>query len=138
MRVRHTVNVSISEDDDGKNVLFGLDETLAKGVLDGFAEMHSGAVNLTLAGGEYTIPLGGVSDVRGFYLRADNNFDLNLNGITQSIIVTRGKAGYTGEATSNADWTDAKVFMEALITEIQVTPAADLRLFWAVWGDPLA
>jgi hypothetical protein len=133
MRIRHTVNPRFTEDKDGTSILLGLSDVLAETILDGFASQGNDTRDITLAAGEFDVPLGGPTTIYGFFLRADNDFDLEINNSGQVIQVRRGQ---TDVATAPKA-PDAKVFMEAIVTSLKVTPLADLRLLWAVWGDPI-
>jgi len=132
MRIRHTVNPKITEDADGKNVLLGLDDALSEAILDGFTSQTSDAKNLLSSDGAFTVPFGAVVTVgKGFFLRATGDFDLLING-AGPFQVRRGATG-----ASAAVFAESKVFMECDVSALIVTPIADLRLIWAVWGDAL-
>ncbi len=130
MRVQHTVNPQISEDTEGAECLLGLSDSVQQVNLDGFGSSTTDARNLLLAGGEFTLPLTTVSAIHGFWVRSDGDFDLRVNG-GSLIQIRRGKTDATTDATS------ARVFMEAMVTDIKVTPQSDQRVHWAAWGDPL-
>lgn len=131
MRVRHTVNPIISEDADGTSILLGLSDVTAETILDGFQSQGNDVRDLLQSGGEFAVPLGGPTVIHGFWLRATGDFDLRINNSAQAFQVRRGSTG-----TGGAVFANAKVLMECITTALHVTPIQDLRLFWAVWGDP--
>jgi len=131
MRVRHTTNPVITEDTSGKDILLSLDDQTAEAILDGFTSQTSDVRDLLASSGAFNVPFGAVSTGKGFFLRADGDFDLEING-SQKFQIRRGATGAGG-----AVFTSAKVLMEADVSSLVVTPLADLRLIWAVWGDPL-
>ena len=132
MQVKHTINPTISEDTEGREVLLGLNADTALSTLTGFTSAASDARDLALADGPYTVPFsGGVQTGKGFFLRSTADFDLEVNG-SQKFQVRRGAL----DASSFAP--NCKVLMECDVTSLIVTPLADGRLIWAVWGDVTA
>jgi hypothetical protein len=131
MRVKHTINPVVTEDTDGRSVLFGLDETTAETTLDGLQRAASGVTDLDDAE-VFSIPYADVTDARGFFLRMDGgDFDLVING--GAVLQVRRAA--TGSGTVA---TSAKCLMDARTTSLQVTASGAGRLTWCIWGDPVA
>ena len=126
MRVRHTLNPVVSEDADGKSVLFGLDETTAEAVLDTLTRVASGVTNLDDAE-VFVLPYADVTDARGFFVRMDGaDFDLEIEGAAALQIRRVGA------------FANCKVLMEAQTTSLRVTAVGAGRLTWCIWGDPSA
>jgi lipid-binding SYLF domain-containing protein len=131
MRMKHKVNVVVTEDVNGKNKLFAPDDALAEVTLDGFTEVSMGTVGLD-ANAAFNVPLGGISNVRGLYLKSSGDFALVLNG-GAPVNITRGVATANGSKAASA-----KVFLEAALTSISLTNGAlASSLSYLVWGDPL-
>ena len=132
MRVKHKANVSISLDTAGRDKLFALDDTLAEVTLDGCQEANAGTVAVA-ALGTLTVPFGGISVGRGFFLRSTGDFTLSVNGAA-GLPVKRGPTGAAGAVAASA-----RVLMEAQVSSLVVTAgSAALVLTYAVWGDPLS
>lgn len=129
MRVQHTVNPKLSEDTAGDDCLLGFSDAAQVVTLDGFASATSDARNLLLADGEFTLPLTAITDVKGFWVRSSGDFDVSING-GALIRVERGYVDATTRASSS------RVLLEALVTDVKITPVADQRVHWAAWGDP--
>lgn len=131
MRVKHKANVVISNDKDGKDRLFGLDDTMSEAILDGFTEANTGTVAL-LNAGTFTIPFGGVGVVRGLFLKVTGgDLKVSLNGLDQ-ITVMRGVTGANGGRAVNA-----KLLLEAALSSVEVEAVGAVSVIYAVWGDPL-
>lgn len=133
MRVRLLAGVQITDGDDNKDNIFSLDDDLAVELLDGFLEAIGGREDLLLADGAFTIPLSSMASVKGFFLRATGDFNLAING-GAAINVRKGYASADTAATKG-DY--ARVLAEMEVTSLQVTPVADCKLTWAVWGKPV-
>jgi hypothetical protein len=132
MRIIHTVCPQITDDDDGKHKLFGLDEDLIQSTLDGMTEVSSGRAVLPVA--PFTVPMGAITSCKGAYLRAEGDFDLSING-GAVIQVRRPQKGTTAADLAAA----ATFFIEANISSIAITPiVVNTVLFYALFGDPLA
>lgn len=133
MRVKTKANVTVTVDSAGKDKLFALDDTLAEVNLDGFKETSHGQVVLA-ASGTFTVPMGGISDCRGIFLKGTKDFGVSLNGLAD-LSVRRGIVG----PTSGTKAASAKVLLEALLTSVAVTNGADeCTLIYVAWGDPVA
>jgi hypothetical protein len=135
MRIRHKVNVIVSDDTAGKDKLFGLDDALAEVVLDGMQEVTSGQVTID-AGDTFSIPFGNVGDARGCFLKVTGDCMLDVNAEGQ-LPVRRGVTG-AGSSVTYAD--NARVFLECGLTSLEVeVDAADaaITLTYVVWGDPV-
>lgn len=130
MRVVHTVNPKIYEDTEQTECLFALSDSTQQVVTDAMQSENSDSRNVAVADGEFTIPLTGITDAKGFFIRSDGDFDLRING--GALIQVRRAA--TGASTTT---TSARVFMEANVTDLKITPQADQRVHWAIWGDPV-
>jgi len=131
MRVRHKVNVVVSEDKNGQNKLFAPDDALAEVIADGFTEVSSGTVSIP-ALGSFTIPLGGLADARGLFVKVTGDATLAINGAAPTVL----KRGSTGAA--GAVGATARVFMEAAVSSAVVAAGASaVTLTYVLWGDPL-
>lgn len=138
MRIKHKVNVTASADSSGKDVLFGLDETLAEVTLDGQQEISSG-VTTVAAGDNVDVPLGEIGDARGVMLKADGDFLLSIDGGAQ--ISVRKGAVKAGSGSTVVFASSAKVFLEAEFGSLNVEVAAEkpaITLTYVAWGDPIA
>jgi hypothetical protein len=127
MQVKHKVNVKITDDAAGKDVLFGLDDTLAEVSLTSFTKYTSGRVSVAAAVDE-TINLGDIAAVKGLYLKADADCQIKLNNNTETLQLRKG---------STSTGTYARFFMEGDITSLEVTTAADtpVNIIFCAWGD---
>lgn len=130
MRIRHKVNVSITEDTDGKNVLFGPDDSLAEVQIDTYERQTSGRLKI-LEGATENVPFGDVDAVKGIYLKVDNDCQVVLNGGVE--VIQLRKVGTTST-------TYAKLFMEADLTQVAIEAPADAVVTgtYCVWGDVTA
>ena len=129
MRVRHTINPIITDDAEGKDILFGLDDD--KAILDtsAFQRYCSGRFEIDISSSE-TLSLGDVQDVRAYFIKADGDFNLTLNGTVGPIL---------HKTASTAAGKTARVCAEAQVTQIDVanpSAASVLKGIWCVWGDP--
>lgn len=133
MRIKHKATVVALTDATGKDKLFAPDDTLAETILDGFSEVSSGTAVLA-ANAVLVLPLGGITDVRGVWVKGTGDFALSLSGGT-AINVVRGHTAAGGTRA-----TSAKALIEAQMTSVQVTcgGASGITLTWCLWGDPLA
>lgn len=132
MRIKHKANLVATTDSAGKDKLFAPDDALSEVVLDGFTEVSSGTVKL-LAGGSFTVPMGGIADARGIFLKATGDFALTLNGCIPALVVQRGVTG-----SANARASTCRAFLECAVSSaVVVAGLTDLTLSYAVWGDPL-
>lgn len=136
MRIKHAIAPVISDDENGKEVLFGLDDELAGITLDGFTEESSGKAEVTIDEA-FTLPFGAVdSPAKGLFLVVEGDADVNLNGLGD-IQVRRGKT------TSSANAATAKLFIEGNFTSVVVTPKASasssatkVKFRFALYGTP--
>ena len=130
MRIKHNVNVFITDDTAGECVLFGQSDTSkVLQTIDIMQRTCSGKFSIAASGTE-NLPLGDVDTVRGFYIRADAGFSLVLNGGAEVI---------TFEATTSSN--KVTCFLEATVTQVAVTNTSAseaLTGIFAVWGDPTA
>jgi hypothetical protein len=128
MRTKLKANVIISNDADGKNVLFGFDDTLAEEIIDIYTRCVSGKFSVAGAGTE-TLPFGDVTLVKGLFVKADAGFQFSING---NPVVTSNAASATGSS---------RVFLQADLTTFAVTNVSTtdaLTGIWVAWGDPTA
>lgn len=130
MRIRHKVNVVISDDADGKDKLLALDDVNSEVVLDGYQEHNAGKAKLAAAA-VFAVPFGSVADARGVFLKSTGDFDVSVNGGTALPV----RRGVTPSGATKASVT--KFFFEGMVTSVTVTAVDDLGLTFAVWGDPI-
>jgi len=127
MRTKLKTNVIISNDADGKNVLFGFDDTLAEEVIDTYTRCVSGKFSVAPSGTE-ALPFGDVTLVKGLYVKADAGFNFVING---------GADTFTSNAASTSG--SSRVFLQADLSAFSVTntdATAALTGIWVAWGDP--
>ncbi len=127
-RIVDTPTLTISEDVEGKQIIYKRDESLAKQTFDGFLRASSSIFNIALSSNE-DMPLGDVDDVRGFYIEADGDFNMILNGGAE-IIAFKLADTVTGRK--------AKCRMDAQVTQINIAnpdTANALNGSFGVWGD---
>ena len=104
MRIKHTVNPRIAEDADMENLLFGLNDVLAEITVDAYVRVISGKASVAESANE-DLSLGDITAVKGFFLIADAECIIKLNGSSDEIQLRIG-----GTGTTNAK---AKFFIEA-------------------------
>jgi hypothetical protein len=133
IRVKHVVNVFISDDTAGLLPLFGTTETSREEVIvDAFDRCVSGNLSIAASGTE-SLPLGDIDDPRGFYIDADRGFNMILNGGAEVIQVRPAV-----DPTTSGAGTRAKFFIEADLSAVSITNAdasSVLVAKYAVWGD---
>lgn len=129
MRIKHKVNVQISEDTEGKNKLFCPDDDLSEVVLDGYETQWAGPFKVA-GGTTEALSLGDVSAPKGCFLRVDNDCQVSLNG---------GAAIQLRKGSTLAGST-ARLFLEADISSVQITApgGTDVRGVFCVWGDAVS
>lgn len=127
MRIKHKANVRISDDADMKDMLFGLDDTLAEVVIDAFTKQSSGKISV-LAGETESVALGDITAVRGAFLKLSGDCQLKINGAATAIQLRK---------PTTATGTYCKFFIEAEITSLQIIApvGADVSGIFCVWGD---
>lgn len=132
MRIRHKVNVIISEDTAGKDKLLFLDDALSEVVLDGPQEANVGKAEIA-AEAAFAVPMGAVGDCRGVFLVMSAACTVTINDGDPLPVQLGVKAEEGGTLAANT-----KFFFEGLVTEVIVTAGADddVTLKYAVWGDP--
>lgn len=127
IRIRHTVNVFISDDPEGLCPLYGTQDAAKELVIvDTFDTPASGKLSIATTTTE-SLPLGDISDPRGLFIDADRGFNLIFNGGSEIIRVE--PSGSTARA---------KIFLEANFTSATLeNDDADnvLTAKYAVWGD---
>lgn len=130
MRIKHNVNVFVSDDTAGEEVLFGQSDTSkVLQTIDAFQRVCSGKFSIAASGTE-SLPFGDVGTVRGFMIRADAGFSFILNGGSDVITFAPADAQNGRKVTC---------FMEATVSAVSVTntsSSAALTGTFCVWGDP--
>lgn len=127
MQVRSKINVQVFDDSDAKNPLFAMADTTAEVRLDGFTKYTSGKFSV-LSGANENLSLGDITTVRGFWIQADNDFNLTLNG-GSAIAMKVGKTGGI-----------AKGALECTVSSLNVAApgAVTVTGTYVVYGDPAA
>ena len=126
MRVRHTVNVRIAEDNDMENLFFGPSDNLAEVTKDEYDQQASGTFKI-LQGTNEDINLKDVDNVKGIYIRFDKDCTLKLNGSADGIDLKKG---------TNANFSFGKFFVEANISQVNLAAPVDEDMtgFFCIWG----
>jgi len=131
MRIRHKVNVTISDDADGRDKLLALDDALSEVVLDGYEEHNAGKTRLA-ASDAFVVPFGGVGDARGLFLKSTGDCDVSING-GAALPVRRGVQMAGGARASST-----KLFFEGTLVSVTVSAVEEMYLTYVVWGDAVA
>jgi hypothetical protein len=126
MRIKHKINVQVFDDADGKNKLFAPDDALAEVILDGFTRYTSGRFSVAPETTE-SLAMGDLTTIRGFWIQADNDCNLTING-GDPIALKVGKAGGTAKAAIECTVTSLSV--EAPDEGVTVTG------IYLVYGEP--
>lgn len=129
MRVKHTINPVITDDAEGKDILFGLDEDKAEVVVDGMQRYVAGRFEIPASGNE-NLTFGDVTDLRFIFVKADGDFNIRMNGGVEVFAVRRA---------STATGATARFGGEFQLTALNVAnPSAlvVLRGIWSGYGDP--
>lgn len=124
MRVKHQIALQVGLDADFHAKLIYQEAEYQVEQIDDFQRATVG-MHVLAAGGNESLGFGDVTLVRGLYLEADGDAQVDINGLGT---ITLSKAGVK-----------AKLFLEAEITSLAVTnPSGDtaLNLVYCVWGDP--
>src|SRR3990167_25037 len=117
MRIKHKIIISITDDTEGKDKLFDLDEELAEIDTEAFAKCVSGRFEIAASSNE-NLSFGDVSDVRAVYVKADNDFNVKFNGGTEVFNIKRASTSHP-----------AKMFLEIDTTAVNlVNPSATAAL----------
>lgn len=124
MRTKLKANVIISNDTDGKNVLFGYDDTLSQETIDTYTGCVSGKFSVA-SSTTYTLPFGDLSSVKGIYVKGDAAYDFSVNG---GAAITSNIASSSGSS---------KVLLQADLSSFSVTNngSAALTGIWVAWGE---
>ena len=128
MRVTHVVNPVVTDDAEGLDELFALNETKAKVVIDNYTKIASGRFSVVALGTE-AINFGDVADVRAIYIKADNDFNFRQDGSLTPLRIRRPNA-LVG--------TTARMFAESQLTSATIenlSATLVLRGVWMVYGD---
>lgn len=129
MRIRHKINVQVFDDADGKNKLFAPDDALAEQILDGFTRYTAGRFSVTGATDE-DLAMGDLTTIRGFWIQADGDFNLTINGAAVPLAMKVGKTG--GVAKGALECTVTSLNVEAPTSGVTVTG------IYLVYGEPSA
>lgn len=127
MRLKHTVQVQLSQDQDMRRKLYSDDlASVAQTDTSGFARQANSMLNIEPSGIE-NLTFGDVTLVRGLYLEVDKEAKVRLNGATDALQLRIADGASV-----------AKLFLECEITQVTVeNPAEDtLSGVYVVWGDP--
>lgn len=128
MRLKYQINPVLTDDSDGKDVLFKLDSSKLR-TIDGFTRYNAGRFQVAAASTE-AMTFGDVTAVRGFYLRVYGDALVTINGADTAFALTLP-----------ADQTYAELSGDLTITSISIEnedAAAVLPGILVVWGDPAA
>lgn len=127
MRIKHILMLSVADDSDMKDALFGpIDETLATTQIDGYTNQVSGKFKV-LSTITKSLSFGDIAAVKGIYLEVDQDCGLKINDAA-AISLKRGNSA-TGSL--------AKFFIEATLTKIEIVAgSADVHGTYCAWGDP--
>lgn len=131
MEVEAKVNVRIFDDVNHRDILFAPDDSLAAVTNTRPTEWWGGRFSIAAAG-SLVLPIGTVGTVAGIYIRALDNFDLQLNGSTPALPVRKGLGLVAADPIKFYVDTTASVI---LVTNPSITVA--LVGYYAVWGDPV-
>jgi hypothetical protein len=126
MRLKHTVQVQLSQDADAKRKLYSDDATSAQTDTSGFEKQANSLLAIDPAGLE-DLKFGDVTLVKGIYLEVNRDAIVRLNGGTEAIQLRKAP-----------DASVAKLFLEADLTQVTVeNPTSEaLSGVYVVWGDP--
>jgi hypothetical protein len=124
MRVKHTVQVQISQDADQKRKLYSDDATSAQTDTSGYTMQSNSLLSVEPSGLE-NLAFGDVTLVRGLYLEVDKEALVRVNGAADPVQLRIADGA-----------TKAKLLVEAEITQVTVeNPSADvLSGVYVVWG----
>lgn len=128
MRLKHTVQVQLSQDTEQKRKLYSDDATSAQTDTSGYTQQANSLLSIDPAGLE-NLSFGDVTLVRGLYLEVNRDALVRLNGSADPL-----------QLRIAASATKAKLFVEAEITQVTVeNPSSEvLSGVYVVWGDPTA
>jgi len=124
IRVKHIVQLQLSEDTDGTKRLFWRDTTPSTVVIDTFSKSINQVISVAVSSTD-TLSLGDLTSVKGMYLEVSADAKLRLNGSSNSIDL-RAQNG------------TAKFFIESDITQVELeNESADTVLtgVYVMWGD---
>ncbi len=126
MRLKHKIVVVAADDTDMKDVLFGIDETLAQVTIDAFDHVTSG--NFTVAA-EATdaMPKGDVVAIKGIYLKVSGDCVVALSDDIEIPVELA------------PDQKFARMFLEGTFTKLEITAPLEvttpLKGTYCMWGD---
>ena len=132
IRIRHKCLVRVFEAADQKDILFAPDDAGAEEVIDNFNRSVSGRFAVAIPGSE-ALSLRDVDDCRGIFIRAESDFELQINNSATWLVCRRGDTK-TGRKV--------RVFLEAVLTSVNIRPISGatvaLEGVWCAFGDPAA
>ena len=128
--VRKNIQLRISRTTAGTFRIFDNFEDSGSEITDSTGFKNANAGTLEMAASEVqVIPLGDVTDPRGFLIQSDQDFTLRVNGGAETTLVR--KSGATGSI--------AEHYSTSAVTAIEITNGATPATgAFAVWGDPAA
>jgi len=128
MRLKHIVQVQITQDTAAKRKLYSDDATSATTDSEGYQRQANSLLSVDPAGLE-NLSFGDVTVVRGIYLEVTQEAKVRLNGAADPIQLRKASGA-----------TVAKLFLECEITQVTVeNPAEDAMTgVFVCWGDPAA
>lgn len=128
MRVVKKVVLTISEDTEGKQIIFKRDDALAEQKLDGFTRAASSIFNIEMSSNE-DMSFGDVDIIRHVYIEADGDFNLVFSGGTDILAVKLADTVVGRKAIFDAD---------VQVTQVNIanpSATAELNGAYAVYGD---
>lgn len=131
MRVKHKLNVTVSDDAEGNDCLFGLDDGRAEVTIDNMQRVSSGRFEIAASSSE-DLPFGDVQDARFVFIKADGDFNLTFDGGVEALALRRA---------SSLTGTYAKFAAECDVSAVNVanpSATAVLKGIFCVYGDPAA
>ena len=127
--VKVLADVQVFDDPSTEKVkLFGSLSTYSEREFSTMYKVNSGKLDIA-ASGNLDLPLGDVTDPRGYCILADSDFNLTFNGGTDVLAIKRA-ASTTGSRCIS--------LQEADFTEINIanpSSSAALTAIFVVWGD---
>ncbi len=126
MRIRTEIKILASDDNDGRQLLYGGPERKDEIIIDNMQRLVSGKLNIAATVSE-DIPTGDVDTPQAFFLEVDRTCTLILNGGAETFTLV--PAVSTGKA---------RFFFEGTLSQVNVTnPDATEALngTFVVWGD---
>lgn len=129
MRIEYIVHAKITEDADGKDVLWNPDKTLATSVITNMGSETGGKFSIPASGVE-NLSLGDVASARAIAIEFDADANISLNGGTEVFQIRRPDTTVGRKA---------RFFWEGTITQVRVTNPSSTAVLTGrhvLWGDP--